>query len=309
LNIFDPSYPDPGSFGMTPPTNRYLLSDGLVLPENLSLNAGVDRQLSSALRVSATYTHRRGTRALRGRNLNAPVAGVRPDAQFSNVVEVLDDAEARTNMLGVHASFVKLNWRQTFFSANYTLMSSRSNTTGAFSLPQSAEDLAAEWGQAAPLHRVSGSFSMQPIRNLGVSVNASGQSGAPYNITTGFDTNGDGVFNDRPSGTGRNTARAAAQWDLGMRVSYAIGFGTRPASGGGGGGGTMVVMGSPGAMGGFGGGANDKRFRVEFYASAQNVTNRRNYIGYSGVQSSPFYLQPTNVRNPRKVELGMRFGF
>jgi hypothetical protein len=74
----------------------------------------------------------------------------------------------------------------------------------------------------------------------------------------------------------------------------------------------MVVMiggpggGMPGAMGG---GATDRRFRLELYASAQNVTNHRNYIGYSGVISSPFYLQPTNVLNPRKIEIGMRFGF
>ena len=62
-------------------------------------------------------------------------------------------------------------------------------------------------------------------------------------------------------------------------------------------------------MGGFGGGATEKRYRIEFYASAQNLTNRANYIGYSGVMTSPFFTQPTNVRNPRKIELGARFGF
>ena len=53
----------------------------------------------------------------------------------------------------------------------------------------------------------------------------------------------------------------------------------------------------------------DKRFRIEFYASAQNLTNHDNYIGYSGVLTSPFFGQPTNVLNPRKIELGTRFGF
>jgi hypothetical protein len=57
------------------------------------------------------------------------------------------------------------------------------------------------------------------------------------------------------------------------------------------------------------GGADSKRFRLEFYASAQNVTNRRNYTGYSGVMTSPFFGQPTTVLNPRKIELGLRFGF
>ena len=38
-------------------------------------------------------------------------------------------------------------------------------------------------------------------------------------------------------------------------------------------------------------------------------TNHNNYVGYSGVITSPFFGQPTNVMNPRKVELGVRFGF
>ncbi len=71
------------------------------------------------------------------------------------------------------------------------------------------------------------------------------------------------------------------------------------------------MIGGGGGMpgGGFGGGAAEKRYRVEFYASAQNVTNHKNYVGYSGVMTSQFFGQPTGVMNPRKVELGVRFGF
>ena len=36
-------------------------------------------------------------------------------------------------------------------------------------------------------------------------------SALPYNITTGVDDNGDTVFNDRPLGVERNSARGAAQ--------------------------------------------------------------------------------------------------
>jgi hypothetical protein len=48
---------------------------------------------------------------------------------------------------------------------------------------------------------------------------------------------------------------------------------------------------------------------VRIHATAQNVTNRTNYIGYSGVLISPFVSEPTNVLNPREVEIGARFGF
>jgi hypothetical protein len=43
--------------------------------------------------------------------------------------------------------------------------------------------------------------------------------------------------------------------------------------------------------------------------SFQNLLNRANYVGYSGVMTSPFFMQPTNVANPRRLLLGMKFGF
>jgi hypothetical protein len=316
LNILNPSYPDPGLDGTTPPTNRYLLADDLVLPASLGANAGIDQAISSALRLVVSYTYRRGVYLLRGRNLNAPVDGIRPDPAFSNVIEVRSDADARTHALNVGANMMALNWHQTFFHVNYTLGTSTTNTTGPFGLPAERDDLDAEWGVSSPRHRAGGMISTQPIRNVGVTVNFRAQSGTPYNVTTGADINGDGVFNDRPDGTPRNSARTSPQWDVGLRVSYAIGFGTRPQSAGAGPGGQTVVMiggggGAGGGMpGGFGGGgAADKRFRVEVYASVQNLTNHDNYIGYSGVQTSPFYAQPTNVLNPRKIEIGTRFQF
>ena len=42
-----------------------------------------------------------------------------------------------------------------------------------------------------------------------------------------------------------------------------------------------------------GGGAEDKRVRFELFASASNLFNNVNPIGYSGVMTSPFFGQPT----------------
>ena len=38
-----------------------------------------------------------------------------------------------------------------------------------------------------------------------------------------------------------------------------------------------------------GGGAENKRIRIELFASAQNLFNSVNPIGYSGVMTSPFF--------------------
>lgn len=311
LNILNPGYPDPGITGVTPPANHYLFGPDMVLPQSMTINAGVDQQLVGGLRLNATYTYRRGSNLLRGRNLNVPVAGVRPDPALANVVEVETDAGSRTHSLNIGANILLLNWHRTLFAANYSLTSSQSNTSGPFSLPAIGDALGLEWAPVAmPRHRFGAQFNTQLMPALGFSITARAQSGTPYNITTGLDNNRDGVFNDRPAGVSRNSALTPGQWDLGARLSYSIGFGQR-AQAGGGGQQVMVQIGGPG--GGMPSGgismSDNKRYHVEFYASAQNVTNHSNYIGYSGVMTSPFFGRPTNVMNPRKVEVGTRFAF
>lgn len=309
INIIDPSYPTPGTIGTAPPTNRYFLNPALVLPESQLANVGVDQMIGSA-RVSATYTMRRGSKLLRGLNLNVPVNGVRPDPDFANVIEVVGDAAQRGSTVLVSASLIKLDWHQTFLAGSYALSTNETNATGAFSPPATADRLDLEWGPIAPRHRAGASMNTSPIRNLSVSANVRAQSGTPYNVTTGVDTNDDGMFTDRPSGVSRNSARSAMQWDLGLRVGYTVGFGPRPTATGGGGPQAVIINAGGGGMpGGFPGGPADRRYRVEFYASVQNVTNHNNYIGYSGVVTSPFFGEPTNVLNPRKTELGVRFAF
>src|SRR6185503_2828493 len=309
VNVLNPSYPDPGAAGTVSPSNRYQLSNGLTLPSSLTANAGIDQSINASLRLSGTYTYRRSGTLLRGRNVNAPVNGLRQDSRFSNVIEVVNDAGSRTHMVGGTLSFIKLNWKQTILMGNYTWSKTETNTTGPFSLPAAGDDLSTEWGPAMPTHRVMAAFNMTPLPGLGVSLNLRAQSGSPYTVTAGRDLNGDGVFNDRPAGVSRNSATTTGQWDLGARVSYSLGFGRKPQTTAGPGG-VMIVMGGGGGIaGGFGPGAANKRFQLQFYAAAQNVTNRANYVGYSGVVTSPFFGKATNVLNPRKIELGVRFGF
>ena len=260
VNVLNPSYPDPGSAGTTSPSNRYQLASDLRLPSSLSANAGIDQSLTPSLRASATYTYRRSGTLLRGSNINAPVNGVRPDPRFSNVVEVVNDAGSRTHMIGGTLSFIKLNWKQTILMGNYTWSKTETNTTGPFSMPANGDDPSTEWGPAMPVHRAMAALNMQPFPGVGVNVNLRAQSGSPYTISTGRDLNGDGVFTDRPAGVSRNSLITAAQWDLGVRLWYSLGFGAKPQTTAGPGG-VMIVMGGGGGMaGGFGPGAANKRY-------------------------------------------------
>jgi hypothetical protein len=303
LQILEPSYPDPGGAGEVPPTNRYLLE-----PDRMTgirgFTAGADRGFGQRGRVSIGYSWREGSSVLSGVNLNPPSDGVRPDPRFANVIEARPVGSARTHTINLGASLMRLDWRRTFFSTNYSWIRNESNSAGAFSLPASGADLSTEWGPSGPSHRFVTMLSMEPIPDISFSMNVTGQSGLPYNVTTGSDDNGDGLFNDRPAGTARNSVHGAAQWTVNGRLTYSIRLG-QPRQGGGGGGTTVIRMGEAGGFGP-GGGAG---FRIDLYASAQNLLNHDNYVGYSGVMTSPFFARPTNVTGPRKIEAGVRFAF
>lgn len=313
LNVLNPAYPyDDAGAVSSAPTNRYLWSDDLSLPNAHRMNLGVERTLSANSRLSATYSRGWGRGLLRGRNLNVPVGGVRPDPSLANDVALVADAASRSQSLGVSFNVVRMDWKRTFFAANYTWSRNDTNTGGAFSLPATRDDLEAEWGPASNdvRHRLGGSLGMQPVRNLSCGLNVRVQSGMPYNVTTGRDDNADGVFNDRPAGTSRNSERGGALVDLGGRISYAWGFG-KPRQATGPGGATVAIrIGDSGGLGpGFGGGAEDKRVRLEVYVSGQNLLNRVNYLAYSFVRTSPFYGRPVAAWQPRRLQVGARVSF
>jgi hypothetical protein len=151
--------------------------------------------------------------------------------------------------------------------------------------------------------RLNVSVNNQIIKNLLIAINVNGASGAPYTIRTGLDDNGDLVFNDRPPGVGRNTARGDWHWTLNTMTGYVFAFGRAAGGPPGiaviGGGGAPVVQSVDAGP----------RYRVQFFVQTQNLTNRANYVGYSGTQTSPFFGQPTSVLGTRKVESGINFSF
>jgi hypothetical protein len=136
-------------------------------------------------------------------------------------------------------------------------------------------------------------------------------SALPYNITTGFDNNGDTINNDRPQGIGRNSARGRVRWDLSTRLGWTFGIGKskgasagrpRPVA--------VSAQTNASVLGSFA--ASDLptgRFFVELYVQAYNLFNHANLTNFSGVQTSPFFGQPTSALPPRRIETGLKFSF
>jgi hypothetical protein len=316
LNILNPAFPDPGNVGIVPPTNRYALGSDYRAPKITRVSAGMDQTLFKVTRIAATYSYQRGSRLSRGLNLNIPVGGVRPDAAFGNIIDVISDAASRQHQLQFDANVnpgamlpafngPRISWKRTTLFANYTLAMLRNNTDGPFTIPATGV-LAAEWGPAAAdvRNRLNVTFNNQIIRNVLLSLNVNANSGPAYTLLTGRDDNGDGVFNDRPVGVGRNTLRASAQTTLNVMLAYQFAFGrTAPL---------------PPGIGVFGGGGaaqvrtfdqGTARYRLQVFVQAQNLTNRANYSGYSGIRTSPFFGRPTSVSGMRKIDAGMSLNF
>jgi hypothetical protein len=310
LNVVNPAFPDPGAVGTVGATNKYLLGGDVQMARTMRVSTGIDRTLTPNVRVSLAYSSIRGVGLLRGVNLNAPAGGVRPDHAFANVITVASDARSRTDQLtaslnvnlapaGRAASQPRWSWRRLTTRFTYWIAEANTNTDGAFSVSPTGT-LATEWGPAPNdrRHRVSASINSQALRNLNATLSLAGNTGAPYTFTTGLDDNGDSIFNDRPIGVGRNSARAASQWAWNANASYSLRMGARAAT-------ALQKRDSVAA----GQAAAEARYRLTFNVSVTNVTNHANYTGFSGVMASPFFGQPTAVANPRKVDLSVSFGF
>jgi hypothetical protein len=319
--VRNPGYPDPfngGSDQQVLPTSKYTLAGNLVMPKRAMLNVGLSRQLSSTISANVSFNRMKGTNRLRGRNINAPLAdGSRPDPSLGNVTQVESTARLRGQMVNAGLN-LNIPTRRTMLFANYSWVRQENDADGPFSLPANSYDLAGEWGPAAgvPHHIFSGIVNTTLLKNIRLGFTATARTGSPYGVTTGRDDNGDTVFNDRPAGVSRNSAVSKGMVDAGARVSYAFGFGQRPAAGGMAGGPTMVIqrVGGPGGASDMlgmlgGGGAEDKRVRFELYVSAQNLFNHVNPTGFSGVMTSPFFGQPTAAMPGRRLDVGMRIGF
>src|SRR5688572_17172244 len=314
INIVNPSYPELTGDVTVNATNKYVLGD-LQMERIYRYSAAIDRTLTPKMRTSMTFSIGRYSNQLRGMNLNAPIDGVRPDPAFANVIEVASDAAMHTidvvpdfsiNFAGGvrNANTAKWNPLRTVIRFNYRFRRAENNTDGAFSVSPSGL-LDDQWSYASSdtRHRMRGSFSTQALRNLNAQFSWDANSGAPYTLTTGTDDNGDSIFNDRPLLTPRNSARLPWRSTFSANVSYTIPIGTAGGEGRGGAGGGR---GGPRGRGGPGGG---RQKGITVNVSVNNLTNRANYSGFSGVMTSQYFMQATNVSNPRQVDFSLRFSF
>jgi len=94
LIITRPSFPDPGPVGQILASNKYVLGD-VALARTQAFTAGMDQVLTRQISLALLFRETEWSGNLYGRNLNAPVAGARPDSRFANIIETTSGARMK----------------------------------------------------------------------------------------------------------------------------------------------------------------------------------------------------------------------
>jgi hypothetical protein len=324
--IVNATYPlTAGATGERLPASR-IQAASLTQPIVHQASIGVDKNVREWMGVRADYMWTRGYNVLRSINVNAPVNGVRPDLTVGNVSEIVSTGKRASDRLTL-AMNVRAPQRRIFGNVVYQLGSIRNYADSALSLPADSNNPDADWGPAAQdvRHRLFVMANFPLVFGLRAGMNMQLSSARPYNITTGLDDNGDTVFNDRPAGVDRNSARGAKQMTVDLRLTKSINLGgllgggpegvpmgTPPPPGGGGAANAM----QPGAGGGGGDGprmvimeGSNARYRADFYISVQNLFNQTNLNAFTGNQLSRFFGQATSAGAARRIEVGATISF
>lgn len=326
--VLNPTYPlTAGASGTALPGSRIQVADQLAQPFVQQASIGFDKNLTQTVGLRADYMFTRGYNILRSINVNAPVNGVRPDPTAGNITEITSSGARAQDRVTVG-----LNWRvpsrRIFTNLMYQYANTRNYADSALSLPSDSTNPDADWGPAADdiRHRLFAMVNFPLPYSVRVGLNVRAMSGRPYNVTTGLDDNGDTVFNDRPAGVSRNSARAAGQITADLRLTKSISLGgllsggpegvpmgtppPPPPAGG------AALQRGPGGPGGGGDGpqmfimeGSNSRYRLDLYVSAQNLFNRTNYNTFVGNMLSPFFGTATSAAPARRLEVGATISF
>jgi Carboxypeptidase regulatory-like domain/TonB dependent receptor len=276
------------------PTSVARFADGWGIPYTAQHSFSVERQLSQASTISISHWATRGVGLFRSRDLNAPPPPLylaRPNAAFSVVRQIESSGHLESDALevmfrgkltrfftGMAQYTLGRTW--TDVGGNYT---GGTRSTGINSFPANNYDLSGEWARADydQRHRFNLLGAIRPASFLNLGVGFFASSGMPYSMTTGRDDNRDGLANDRPPGVPRNSLEGPGftEWDLRWSYDHRVQKSKKEGA------------------------------RLTLALDAFNVTNRVNYVTYSGNLSSPFFGKAVAAKPPRRLQLSTRFTF
>lgn len=317
--LYSPIYSDPlGSGAATPPIGEFRrFSPGLTLSPSVQTQLSVEHTFFKKWQLNANVYYATHWDVLRSRNINAPMV---TDASI-NPLDAPRPLEPNLNLFEYQPTgriegplaFIGLNR----FSRNFSLISGylynglRSNADTPDTFPQTSYSDRGDYSRPAWLvsHSLFAVIIATLPLKLASTTNLSISSGFPYDITTGFDNNGDGVFNDRPSLATASDTEDVYPTRFGLLTTATLNGnldrdrGTMPL--------TVHLDTSLGRDFGIGekvsGGKRKYVLRLE--ARSSNLLNHANYTGVDGIVGTSQFGQPITADFGRRVELGIRGTF
>jgi hypothetical protein len=294
LTYTNPSYPDylAGGTATLPTPSIYQFAPGLQMPHLKQASIGLDHQLSLESTFSAEYVHLWGSGLFRARDINAPQpgTGLRPNPDFQNIIQIETSGRLKSDAL--HLTF---NGEVGQFEGHvtYTLAKTYNDTPGAnaggalsLTAPSNSVDPSQEWGLADfdRRHRFSAAGVYEFPKEFQIGFVLDAMTGMPYEITTGFDDNGDSIANDRPVGLARNAGQSPRFFQLDLRLGK-LWETRRPVD------------------------QAEDPAEFEVFVDIFNVFNTINYTDIVGVQSSPRFGLPSLAEKGRQIQAGFSWSF
>lgn len=309
--IYNPVYGNPFA-GATPIHSIRQWSPVLGNESWAMENLGGTRALPHGWNLSADYYLARIWNASRTENINSPLNGLptgpRPGTPNLNVLQVQNSGQGWADALFAGIEQHTLKYVQLFFGGVRVELIDNTDDNDFFT-PQTTGSDAGEFAHRTGQNvwNLFGNATITLPQKLQFSADFNGGGGAHYNITTGFDNNGDGDFNDRPQYAAPGTSGAVA-----------TPFGLLVATGG-----TGVFPRNKGVMPWtFHLDTNLQRaFNLTHNPKAEhqqtltvnlrssNVLNHLNVTQVGGVLGSPLFAVPYAADNGRRVEAGLRYSF
>lgn len=318
ITVYSPNFQNPLSRASASPNIGQLrrFASGLTLSPSLQTQLSVEHTVfkSWSLNVNGYYTAH--WNVLRSRNINAPFVtpgsgepflANRPFTPNLNIFEYQSSGR-----LAGPLAFLGINHFGQRFSliSGYLYNGLRSNGETADTFPQSSYTNTGDYSRPSWLvsHNLFAVILYSLPFGIASTTNVSLASGMPYDVTTGFDNNGDGVFNDRPSlvtapGAGvsqtrfgllstnlasgdlpRNIGTMPSTVHLDLSLSREFKMREKTASG-----------------------KHEQTLRID--ARSSNLLNHANYTSVDGIIGTPQFGDPITGDYGRRIEFGARLSF
>jgi len=282
--------------------------------------AGIEHDFPHHWHVQANLYYAEAWGRIRSRNINAPfvtssntapdlaaaLATPRPIAPNENIFQYEATGHMRGNVLFLgldQHNYKRFGFFLGYLNTNFTTDAPNDQGFAQSAYRNKGEAGRPDW-QARNRIFFFGNLHLPKKAELSIVMDA--QSGQPYNVTTGTDDNGDGIFNDRPS-YATSTGPGVYATRFGLLTTNAVngnvprGLGTMPAL-------VHLDMNLNRAWK-IGPKRADSPRTLTLNMRSANLLNHTNATAVSSVLSSPGFSQPVAAENTRRIELGARFSF